>query len=72
MAVELSLSGYRQLSDQEDERLLQEAYEQVFGPFGRGDFREITDQDWQALIAGQRKFLNDSQSLALPPKGQDG
>lgn len=54
------------------ERVSQEAYDQVFGPFDRGEFREITDQEWQALVDGKRKSLHDPQSLVLPPKGQGG
>ncbi|HEX3553388.1 MAG TPA: hypothetical protein VIA62_09180 [Thermoanaerobaculia bacterium] len=54
----------------ERERLSQEAYDQVFGPFDRGEFRELTDQEWKALLDGERKFLPDPQSLALPPQGQ--
>jgi hypothetical protein len=52
--------------------LSQEAYDQVFGPFDRGEFRELTDPEWKALVDGERKSLHDPQSLALPPKGQDG
>ena len=55
----------------ERERLSQEAYDQVFGPFDRGEFRELTDQEWKALVDGQRKSLHDPQSFALPPKGLD-
>ena len=73
VAVVLSVAEYRRLSVVEDrERLSQEAYDQVFGPFDRGEFHELTDQDWTALIDGERKFPHDPQSLALPPKGQDG
>jgi hypothetical protein len=46
----------------------QEAYDQVFGPFDRGEFRELTDLEWKALVDGKRKSLHDPQSLALPPK----
>jgi hypothetical protein len=53
-------------------RVSQEAYNQVFGPFDRGEFHELTDQEWQALMDGKRKSLHDPQSLALPPKGQGG
>ncbi len=42
---------------------------QVFGPFDRGEFRELTDQEWQTLIDGERKSPHDPQSLALPLKG---
>ncbi|MFY9826630.1 MAG: hypothetical protein WAM82_35040 [Thermoanaerobaculia bacterium] len=49
-------------------RLSQEAYDQVFGPFGRGEFRELTDPEWKALVEGKRKFLSDPQSFALPPR----
>jgi hypothetical protein len=55
----------------ERERLSQKAYDQVFGPFDRGEFRELTDQDWRALIDGERKFPRDFQSLALAPKSGD-
>lgn len=73
VAIVLSVEEYHRLSDveaRENERLSSEAYNQVFGPFDRGEFRELTDQDWQALIAGERKFPHDPQSLALPPKGR--
>jgi hypothetical protein len=66
---------YRRLSVtevRERERLSQEAYDQIFGPFDRGEFSELTDQEWQDLTDGKRKFPHDPQSLALPPKGQDG
>jgi prevent-host-death family protein len=72
VAVVLSVEEYRRLSvveARERERLSQEAYDQIFGPFDRGEFRELTDRDWQALMDGQRKSPHDSQSLALPPKG---
>ena len=75
VAVVLSISEYRRLSEaevRERERLSQEAYEQVFGPFDRDEFRELTDQDWQALMDGKRKSQHDPQSWALPPKGQGG
>lgn len=48
----------------------QEVYDQIFGPFDRGEFRELTDQEWQALMGGRRKSPHDPQSLALPPKGR--
>jgi len=50
----------------------QEAYDQVFGPFDRGEFRELTDQDWNDLVDGKRKSPRDPQSLALPPKNLGG
>ena len=53
-----------------DAQSRQQAYDQVFGPFERGEFRELTDQDWQALIDGERKSLHDPQSLALPPANE--
>ena len=56
----------------EDAQARQHAYDQVFGPFDRGEFRELTDEDWQALIDGKRRFPHDPLSLALPFKGQDG
>jgi prevent-host-death family protein len=74
VAVVLSVQEYRRLSVvevRERERLSQEAYDQIFGPFDRGEFRELTDQEWQALIDGKRKSPHAPQSLALPPKGQD-
>jgi hypothetical protein len=46
------------------------AYEQVFGPFERGEFRELTEQEWQELIDGKRKTEHDPESWALPPKVQ--
>jgi prevent-host-death family protein len=75
VAVVLSVEEYRRLSvaeARERERLSQEAYHQVFGPFDRGEFHELTDEDWQALMDGKRKSPRDPQSLALPSKGQDG
>jgi len=75
VAVVLSVEEYRRLSvveARERERLSQEAYDQIFGPFDRGEFHELTDQEWQALMDGQRKFPHDPQSFALPPKGEAG
>ncbi len=46
------------------------AYEQVFGPFERGEFRELTEQEWRELIDGKRKTEHDPDSWALPPKVQ--
>ena len=74
VAVVLSVEEYHRLSVfevREHERLSQEAYDQVFGPFDRGEFNELTEEEWQALIDGKRKYLHDPRSLALPPKGQD-
>ena len=56
----------------ERERLSREAYDQIFGPFDRGKFSELTDEEWQDLMDGKRKFPQDPQSLALPPRGQAG
>lgn len=55
------------------ERRSQEAceYEQVFGPFDRGEFGELSEQDWQALLDGKRTSEHDPQSWALPPKAKD-
>jgi prevent-host-death family protein len=75
VAVVLSVEEYRRLSvveARERERLSQEAYDQIFGLFDRGEFHELTDQEWQALMDGQRKFPHDPQSFALPPKGEAG
>ena len=75
VAVVLSVEEYRRLSlveTRERERLSQESYDQILGPFDRGEFHELTDQEWQALMDGKRKSPHDSQSLALPPKGQVG
>jgi prevent-host-death family protein len=75
VAVVLSVEEYRRLSvveARERERLSQEAYDQILGPFDRGEFHEITDQEWEALMDGNRKSPHDPQSLALPPKGQVG
>src|SRR5436305_12975763 len=75
VAVVLSIEEYRRLSvveARERERLSQEAYDQIFGPFDRGKFHELTDEDWQALMDGQRKSPHNPQSFALPPKGQVG
>ena len=74
VAIVLSVEEYRRLSVaevRERERLSQEAYDQIFGPFDRGEFSELTDQEWQDLMDGKRKFPHDPQSLALSPKGQD-
>ncbi len=68
VAVVLSIAEYCRLSvveNREHERLSQEAYDQVFGPFDRGEFRELTDQDWKALMDGERKSLHDPQSLQV-------
>jgi prevent-host-death family protein len=75
VAVVLSFEEYRRLSvveARERERLSQESYDQIFGPFDRGELHELTDQDWQDLMDGKRKFPHDPQSLALPPKSQVG
>lgn len=75
VAVVLSVEEYRRLSvveARERERLSQEDYDQIFGPFDRGEFRELTDQEWLALIEGRREYPHDPHSLALPPKGQGG
>jgi len=75
VAVVLSVEEYRRLpvvEARERERLSQEAYDQIFGPFDRGEFREFTDLEWQSLMDGKRKSPHDPHSLALPPKGQDG
>ena len=45
-----------------------EAYDQIFGPFDRGEFHELTNQEWRALVDGERRSLHDPQSLALPPR----
>ncbi len=74
VAIILSVEEYRRLSVaevRERERLSQESYDQILGPFDRGEFSELTDQEWQDLMGGKRKFPHDPQSLALPPKGQD-
>lgn len=74
VAVVLSVEEFRRLSDVEDrerERLSLEAYDQIFGPFDRGEFREFTHQDWQALLDGTRTTPHDPVSLALPPKGRN-
>jgi hypothetical protein len=75
VAVVLSVEEYHRLSvveARERERLSEEAYDQVFGPFDQGEFRELTDQEWQALMDGKCRSINDPQSLALPPKSQGG
>lgn len=75
VAVVLSFEEYRRLSvveARERERLSQESYDQIFGPFDRGEFHDLTDQDWQDLMDGKRKSPHNPQSLALPPKGQVG
>ena len=75
VAVVLSIEEYRRLSvveARERERLSRKAYDQILGAFDRDEFHELTDQEWQALMDGKRKFPHDPQSLALPPKGQGG
>lgn len=75
VAVVLSFKEYRRLSvveARERERLSQESYDQILGPFDQGEFHELTDQEWQDLMDGKRKFPHNSKSLALPPKGQVG
>lgn len=70
VAVVLSIEEYRRLSDAEArERQSQDAYDQIFGPFQRGEFRELSDRDWQALADGERRSTHDAESWALPPKG---
>jgi hypothetical protein len=51
----------------ERERLSQESYDQIFGPFDRGELHELTDQEWQDLMDGKRKSPHNPQSFALPP-----
>ena len=75
VAIVLSVEEYRRLSvveARERERLSQESYDQIFGPFDRGEFHELTDQEWQELMDGKRKSPHNPQSFALPPKGQVG
>lgn len=70
VAVVLSIEEYRRLSDAETrERQSEKAYERIFGPFERGEFRELSERDWQALLDGERKSEHDPESWALPPKG---
>ena len=48
----------------ESEFLSQEVYNQIFGPFDRGEFRELTDQKWQALTsppASGRRASDENQ-----------
>jgi len=71
VAVVLSPEEYRRLADaeaREQDRLDQAAYDQVFGPFDRGEFRELSEQEWQDVIDGKRKSMHDPDSWALPPK----
>lgn len=71
VAVVLSPEEYRRLTDaeaRERDRLDQAAYDQVFGPFERGEFRELGEQEWRDLIDGKRKSKHDPESWALPPK----
>lgn len=75
VAVVLSVEEYRRLSEaevRERERFSEEAYDQVFGPFDRGEFRELTDEHWQELMDGKRKSQHDPNSWAMPPKGHRG
>jgi PHD/YefM family antitoxin component YafN of YafNO toxin-antitoxin module len=71
VAILLSPEEYRRLTDaeaRERDRLDQAAYDKVFGPFERGEFRELTEQEWRDLIDGKRKSEHDPDSWALPPR----
>ena len=73
VAVVLSVAEFRRLSEAEmrdRERLSRDAFSQVFGVFDRGEFRELTDEDWLALMNGDRRSRHDAESWALPPKGR--
>jgi prevent-host-death family protein len=73
VAVVLSMEEYGRLpvvEAHERERLAAHVHDQVFGPFDRGEFNELTDQEWEALLDGERNSPHDPQSLALPPKGR--
>lgn len=75
VAIVLSIEEYRRLSDaelRERERLSRVAYDEVFGPFDRGEFRELTDEDWQALLNGRRQTPHDPESWALPSSARTG
>lgn len=50
----------------------EEVYDQIFGPFDRGAFHELTEQEWQALMDGRRKSPHNPRSLALPPETGPG
>jgi PHD/YefM family antitoxin component YafN of YafNO toxin-antitoxin module len=72
VAVVLSVAEFRRLSEaeiRERERLAQDAFAQVFGVFDRGEFRELSDEDWLQLMNGERTSQHDPESWALPAKG---
>ena len=50
----------------------EETYDQIFGPFDRGAFHELTEQEWQALMDGHRKSPHNPRSLALPRETDPG
>lgn len=67
LAIVLSVEEYRRLFNSGS----QQAYEQVFGPFDRGEFRELSAQDWEDLADGKRTSPHDPDSWALPPKARE-
>lgn len=50
----------------------EEACDQIFGPFDRGAFHELTEQEWQDLMDGRRKSPHNPRSLALPRENSPG
>jgi len=71
VAVVLSPEEYRRLADaeaREQDRLDHAAYDQLFGAFEHGEFREVSEQEWRDRIDGKRKSKHDPDSWALPPK----
>lgn len=75
VAVVLSMSDYRRLStaeERENRGLADAAYDKILGPFDRGSFRELSEQDWQDLLDGKRTSPHDPESWALPPRSQAG
>jgi hypothetical protein len=53
----LPLNLQQDLKDRLQQEASQAAYDQVIGPLDRGEFRELTDQEWKDLVDGGRKGL---------------
>lgn len=65
--VELVRGRLSVVEARERELLSQESYDQIFGPFDRGEFHELTDQEWQALMDGKRP--RPLPIMSAPPCG---
>ena len=75
VAVVLSVEEYRRLSlveTRERERLSQESYDQICGPFDRGEFHELTDQEWQALMDGNASLRTTLRALPYRQRARSG